>query len=438
MQAKHTRNLYSRDFVLVAVGQIISIFGNQILRYAIPLYLLSETGSAALFGTISALAFIPMLLLYPVGGILADRLNKRNIMVYLDFGTALLILLFYLLQGRMDIVPLAAATLIVLYAIQGAYQPAVKASVPILVEEDHLVQANAVVDVINSVASMAGPVLGGILFSFFGLAPILSISIGCFAASAVLEIFIRIAYEKSERTGNIIRIGFSDLKESFHFMIRRQSVLWQISLVYAAVNLLLITLVLIASPAIITQHLGFPPELANRLYGYGEGAMAAGAVLGGVLAGTLVKHMRPRQSPLILLACSLAILIGGLALQFLKTSAVVYIVLIVAFAGLIALSTLYQIQLMSYIQILTPQNLVGRIISCVICLSMCTNPLGQFVYGLVFERVTMLYLPFYIAAALMAGVTVLAVPLFSRVDEVLEARRAASIGAKAAGVAISE
>ena len=81
---RHT-SAFSKDFILMAIGQIISLFGNQILRFALPLYLLNQTGSSALFGTISAISFIPMILLFPIGGIIADRVNKRNIMVILDF-----------------------------------------------------------------------------------------------------------------------------------------------------------------------------------------------------------------------------------------------------------------------------------------------------------------------------------------------------------------
>ena len=171
---------FSKDFLLVVIGQIISLFGNQILRYALPLYLLNQTGSSALFGTISACAFIPMIVLFPVGGIIADRVNKRNIMVMLDFATAALIVLFYVMAGTADIVPLMAVTMMVLYGIQGAYQPAVKASVPILVDTGHLMQANSLIDVISSLANMAGPVIGGILFSVVGLVPILYVSTACF------------------------------------------------------------------------------------------------------------------------------------------------------------------------------------------------------------------------------------------------------------------
>ncbi|GHV02432.1 hypothetical protein AGMMS49521_4210 [Campylobacterota bacterium] len=287
-----SKTLFKRDFSLVAIGQIVSIFGNQILRYALPLYLLNKTGSAALFGTILAISFIPMLLLFPIGGIIADRLNKRNIMVALDFSTAALIFLFFLLAGTIDIVPLTAVTMMILYGIQGAYQPAVNASIPALVNAEHIMQGNSVVNMINSVASMAGPVIGGLLFAALGLTPILYISIGCFFASAVMEIFIRIPFEKKETKGNIVAIGFGDIKESLQFMFRQKPVLWKMSIVFASVNLLLTALILIALPVLITQHLGFGESTANRLYGYAQGVLGAGAVLGGLLAGVLSKKLK--------------------------------------------------------------------------------------------------------------------------------------------------
>ena len=78
--------LFGRDFTLVVLGQIISLFGNAILRFALPLYLLRQTDSAALFGLVGAAALVPSILCLPIGGVVADRVNKRNIMVALDFS----------------------------------------------------------------------------------------------------------------------------------------------------------------------------------------------------------------------------------------------------------------------------------------------------------------------------------------------------------------
>jgi len=60
--------LFNRNFTLVVIGQIISMFGNAILRFALPLYLLRETGSASLFGIVTASSFLPMIFLSFLGG----------------------------------------------------------------------------------------------------------------------------------------------------------------------------------------------------------------------------------------------------------------------------------------------------------------------------------------------------------------------------------
>ena len=176
----NSKKVFQRDFILVIIGQIISLFGNGILRFALPLYLLNETKSPALFGVVSACSFIPIILLSPIGGILADRINKRNIMVILDYITALLIFILTILLGKVNLVVLLLVVLILLYGIQGTYQPAVQASIPALVAEENLMPANAVVNLVNSLAGLIGPVIGGAVFGFAGIMPILFISIACF------------------------------------------------------------------------------------------------------------------------------------------------------------------------------------------------------------------------------------------------------------------
>ena len=56
--------LFKRDFTMVVISQIISLFGNAILRFALPLYLLRETGSSSLFGAVTACSFIPMVIFW--------------------------------------------------------------------------------------------------------------------------------------------------------------------------------------------------------------------------------------------------------------------------------------------------------------------------------------------------------------------------------------
>ena len=411
------RSIYSKDFILVAIGRVVSAFGSQILRYALPLYLLIQTGSSALFGSILAVSFIPMVLLFPIGGIIADRLNKRNIMLVLDLCTAILISLFCLLSNKVDIVPLMAITMILLFGIDGADRPTVKASIPALIGDKHIMRANSIIDMVDSTAGMAGPVIGGILFAAFGLMPILYLSIGCFCVSVVMDAFIHIPYEKRMVTKNIFATGISDLKESFHFMLKRQPVLWQISIVFSISNLLLTALILIGLPVIITQRLGFAHDTANRLYGYAQGVFAAGAILGGFLAGVLSGKLKSKVAPVLLIGCSMCVIIGGVTLQVFSASIIVYIILIISCGLLLTVHTVFQIQMMTYLQILTPKDLVGKVISSFMCVAMCTMPLGQVLYGFAFEHINQnIYLLFYVAGFAMIIVSILTRGVFNGID----------------------
>ena len=391
-----------KDFYLVAIGQIISLFGNQILRYALPLYLLAATGSSSLFGSINAISFLPMVLLFPIGGIIADRMNKRNIMVILDYVTAGLITAFCLLTGHLNMVVLIAVTMILLYGIQGIYQPTVKASIPALVDNDRIIKANSIVDIINSLSSMTGPVLGGILFTAFGLRFILIVSIICFFLSATMELFIHIPYQKSKADGNMIQIAKADISQALRYMTKSEPTLMKMSLFYAFINLLLSTLIMIGVPVIVTQHLGFDSDVASRLYGYSQGIISAASVVGGALAGILSKKLKPGNIPTIITVCSTIMLSIGIVILTAGNSYVIYAVLVAGCASVLALQTLFTVMILSMIQMLCPPELIGKIIACVMCIAMCTNPIGQFLYGMMFDIFSgSLYLPYFLAGSVM-------------------------------------
>ena len=87
-----SQRLFTRNFSFLVFGQISSLFGNYTLKFALSMYILEKTGSASAFATILAVAMLPTILLSPLGGILADRANRRNIMVVLDVLSGLTVL----------------------------------------------------------------------------------------------------------------------------------------------------------------------------------------------------------------------------------------------------------------------------------------------------------------------------------------------------------
>lgn len=377
--------LFTKDFTLVVIGQIISLFGNAAIRFALPLYLLNQTGSSALYGTVMACTFIPSILLSPVGGMIADRVNKRNVMVVLDFATAGLLLVFMILQGRVNLISLLAVTLMALYGIAGAYQPAVQASIPALAAQKDFMRANAVINMISSFASLIGPVFGGVLYSIYGLTPILEVCIVCFILSAVMEIFIRIPHKKQEKEGSILRTAKKDIEESIRFIYRVKPVIGRGLIVVCCVNLFLSAMIVIGLPYLITEVMTFETAQANRLYGFAEGALAAGGLAGGIGAGVLADRLRIGKAGNLLIIGAVCVFPMGLALWFLDSMMAVYLIIVVCCFAIMMVATVFSVQIMTFVQAETPQNLVGKVIAVCMMISMCAQPLGNAMYGFLFE-----------------------------------------------------
>lgn len=421
MKASANTGLKNRSFILVLIGQIISLFGNAILRFAIPLHLLNETGSAALFGFVSACAFLPMILLTPIGGIIADRVNKRNIMTALDFSTAALVLLFALLLHRINLVLLIAIVMILLYAIQGAYSPAVQASVPALVSGESIIRANALINLVSSLSSLLGPVLGGALFAAVGITPILFISAACFFASAVMELFIRIPFEKRTADRGIFRTGLSDLQDSLQFITKKHPEFIRVCLIIAGINLFMSSCVMIGLPIVITQKLEFTPELANRFYGYSQGAMGAGSLLGGMLAGILASRIPLRHNSVILLLCGITLLPLAIVSAVPLMPEVTYLLVLSACFFMMLLSAFFSIRMMGFLQMVTPPSIMGKVISCVLCFCMCATPIGQALYGILFEKFEAdMQWMFLGSFVIITGIALLSVPTYRTLEHSIQ------------------
>ena len=401
------QKLFSKDFTLVVIGQIISLFGNATIRFALPLYLLNLTGSSALYGTVTACAFIPAILLSPAGGIVADRVNKRNIMVILDFFTAAVVMTFSLLMNGENLVLLLTVTLMLLYGIAGAYQPSVQASVPALVSRDNFMAANSVINTVSSFASLMGPVLGGVLYSAYGLKPVLRVCMACFFMSAVMEIFIKIPFQKQVSDGGILKTARNDFAQSVHFIRREKPVIGKTVVVICGINLFLSAMIIVALPYLITEVLNLEASQANRLYGYAQGALAAGGLAGGIGAGIFADRLSVQKAGSLIVACAVCVFPMGLSLILFSNPVINYVVITVCCFAIMVFSTLFTVQMMSFIQSETPQNLIGKVIAVILTISMCSQPLGNAMYGILFE----LCKGYEYAVALFSGVVSLMIAM---------------------------
>ncbi|MBP0964044.1 MAG: MFS transporter [Oscillospiraceae bacterium] len=372
--------LFTRDFTMVIIGQIISLFGNAVLRFALPLYLLREMDSSVLFGTVSACSFIPMVIFSLFGGIIADRVNKRNIMVTLDFCTAALIIFFGLSLEKLPLVPLITATLMILYGISGAYQPSVQASIPLLVNGKYLMQGNAAINMVSTLSGLLGPVIGGVLYGSFGIAPVLTVSVICFTISAVMEIFIRIPYVKATENISVFGAVSNDLRESYSFVRNEKPVFISVVLLLALFNLVLSAAMVVGIPVIAVKFLG----MSDAALGIVQGAMGLGGLAGGILAGVFAKKMKLRDSHITLVICSFAAFFMGISLFNSIPHIVAFAIInVMCFAAMCA-STMFSVAMLTVVQQQTPPQLLGKIMSAIMAVSGCSHPLGQAAYGVLF------------------------------------------------------
>lgn len=385
METEKKKKLFNRNFTLVVIGQIISLFGNAALRFALPLYLLNQTGSASLYGLVTACAMIPAILMSPVGGMIADRVNKRNIMVTLDFFTAVLICGVIGMMGKVNLAALLVMTLMLLYGIAGAYQPSVQASIPVLVSQNHFMAANSVINMVSSLAALLGPVLGGILYSTLGIKPVLGLCAACFGASAMMELFIHLPHVPQNREQGILRTVKEDFRESVNFLIKERTVMGKVLLVVCAINLFFSAMITVGLPYIVTEILDFLPSQANRLYGFAQGALAAGGLAGGICAGVFGSKLEIKKAGNLLTGCVAAIFPMGIVLMLSGNDFLKYGVITVCCFIAMVFSTIFSVQILSLVQTETPGHLMGKVMAVILTISMCAQPLGSGLYGVLFE-----------------------------------------------------
>lgn len=122
----------------------------------------------------------------------------------------------------------------------------------------------------------------------------------------------------------------------------------------------------------------------NTLYGYAQGALAAGGLAGGLFAGVLAKKLSIHQSGNLLVACAICVFPMGAAL-LIPSAMMGYIIITICCFVIMLFSTVFSIQMLSFVQTEIPQHLIGKVIAVVLTVSMCAQPLGNALYGVLFE-----------------------------------------------------
>lgn len=373
--------LFTKNFTLLVLGQASSLFGNMILRFALSMYVLEVTGSATIFASILAIATIPTILLSPLGGILADRANRRNIMVALDTLTGVSVLSAALSFNLGNDIVVISVLLVVL-SILGAFEtPTVQACVPQMQTGDNIIKGNAIVNQIAAVSTLIAPILGSVLYTAVGLKPVMFTSIVFFFLTATFECFIKLEYIRFDNRTSICEIIKNDFSESMKFMCKEQPSILKMLLLAAVTRFFVIGTAMVGLPYIVRNILG----LSATYYGAAESALAIATIFGSIAAGLLITKLKIRKLSLVLAAFGVFLIPAGIAFLFPLSTVATYIINVISFCGIYIATTIFSIFAVSVIQQKTPTHLTGKIMAYTATITMCVQPLGQIAYGFLFD-----------------------------------------------------
>ncbi|MFZ7759474.1 MFS transporter [Bacillus thuringiensis] len=389
-----------KDFHLMVSGQIITILGSTLLRFALSLYVLDITGRADIFAGLYAVTSIPFLLA-PLGGAIADRFNRRNVMVIFDFINAAIVLSFIVLLLTESVSILMIGTIMFLLAVVSAmYAPVVMASIPQLVPEKKLEQANGIVNGVQALSNIVAPVLGGILYGIIGLKMLVIISCLAFFLSAILEMFITILFIKRIQEGHIVPIIVKDMKEGFLYVLKQPFIL-KAMLLAALLNLILTPLFVVGGPIILRVTM----QSSDTMYGIGMGLIDFATILGALSIGFFAKKLQMKTLYNWMLIIVLLVIPVALSVTPFTLNLGYYppFILFILSSLLIAMTmTIVSIYVITVVQKKTPNENLGKVMAIITAVSQCMAPIGQVVYGFMFEGFSAkIYLPIFAISFIM-------------------------------------
>lgn len=377
-----TEKLFTKNFTLLILGQLTSLFGNFILKLALSMYVLEVTGSAAIFAGILSAATIPTILLSPLGGILADRADRRNIMVALDALTGVSVLCAALFLSESNAIAVIS-TLLIILSILGAFEtPTVQACIPTMLQGDNIMKGNAVVNQVASLSYLIAPMLGGVLYAMLGLKPVMYASVVCFFITALFECFIKLSYQRIQNQGGVLQIVKQDFLSSMQYITKEQTSISKMLLLTALSRFFVMGITIVGLPFLVRTVLGFNP----KYYGAAESALAVATILGSIVAGILAEKLKIHKLSVLLASMGIFIIPAGIVFILPVNAMIKYGVTVVSFCGMQAVISIFSIFAVSLIQQRTPNHLIGKVMAYTSTVTLCVQPIGQIVYGFLFDR----------------------------------------------------
>jgi MFS family permease len=361
--------LRERPFRLLFLGQAVSLLGDGMVGVALAFAVLELTGSATDLGIVLAARTVPLVAFLLVGGVWADRLPRRALMV----ATDLIRLAAHGLMAALLITTEPAVWMIATLAgIAGAasafFSPAITGIMPAVVSTERLQQANALRGLTEAAGRIAGPALAGVLVVGIGPGWALAVDAATFAVSAVFLALIPMPAHVPAESHSFL----ADLRDGWDDF-RSRTWLWT-TVAATTFGNMLFAAYFVLGPLTAETELGGAGAWALIVSAFGVGLLIGGIVL---------LHMEPQRP---VLTATLAVALYTLPLAFLAVptpAAVTAIGSLLAGAGLAVANNLWETTQQRHV----PEELLSRVSSYDWFGSLAAVPIGMLLWGPISDEI---------------------------------------------------
>lgn len=372
------RPLQSRNFILVWLGESISVLGDQFHFVALSLLVLQMTGSPLALGTVLAVAGIPRALLMLLGGALTDRFSPRRIMLYSNGIRTVLTLLLTGLTLTGTIQLWHVYIIVFIFGIVSAFfYPAYSSIVPSLLDPDNIESGNALMQITTRLAMLVGPVLAGLVVAHIQPGAALGIDALTFLVATLALLAMRNPAQPApvvmEHTAAVSEPTglFSAIREALVYAWR-DPLLRTILVMIALVDFASAGVFGVGLPTLASASFGGAEALGVMFSGFG-----AGSVVGVLIAGSFKFQRRGRL--FIILLILFAITLPAMAFAPDAGS----VALLTGMTGLC--SGIFNVTGISWLQIRIDPKMMGRMMSLLMFSSAGLQPVANTLSGMLVE-----------------------------------------------------
>lgn len=377
--------LVFRNYMIMLVANFISRFGDSLdsIAYSWMVYIL--TGSKLLLGTLFAINALPNIIFGPFAGVIADRFDKKRLIVvgYMGRGIVVSLTAVLFFTGLLKPWHLFVFT-IMNSTLETLTSPVFISLIPLLISKDMYLTANSFSSSAYKLAELIGMGTAGAIIALTGIAGAIFIDGGTFFIAVFIIMFIKIDSEVKETEAIGVKGYISDLKEGFTF-IAKNYFIRTCMILFALMNFCLAP-VNVLEPAFVREVLKGGAEILSIL----GVAITIGMIFGGIVVAQVGKRFK--NTTLI----STGIIFFGIdyCLLFLPGNLVnsnIYSIIIAASCYFIFGFTIPLITspIITTVMLNTDKNMMGRIGAFIGMISCCAIPLGAAITGAISENVPM-------------------------------------------------